>query len=402
MVNGRLVKLFFWTKYFEPVIRTTVSSKGLLCRDEMLNRKQNGATELRQGGNGKMTKMRRGVLFLLMGWTFFMLSDGWVEVKAQTPKPALKGLLTLATHPVGSLVNSMGTGLATVLSKHLPTAVKVMPTTGPTEWLPMVATGEVDMGVLNNWDAKMGRLGKDEYKAATGGKGAPIYLLCSGSPALNGIVVAENSGIRKGSDLKGKRVVGIYTGSAGITAQARANLANFGVKPEDVKMVSVPSVEAGIRAIIEGRADATGSNAMGMALISELDAGKGARFLSFDPSPEAVKRMQEYFPCYMVQVTPGPGRVGVKEPVTLMAYDFYLAGSEKLSNDAAYGVVKTLWEFDKELAPIHVRLKDWTKERFVTDKATIPYHPGAIQFYKEVGAWKGEMESLQKRLLEEK
>src|SRR4030043_332928 len=96
-------------------------------------------------------KMGRRALFLLMGWTFFMLWGGWTGVKAQTSKPSLPKLLNLSTHPVGSLVNSMGTGLATVLSKPLTTVVKVMPTTGPTEWLPMIATGEVDMGVLNNW-----------------------------------------------------------------------------------------------------------------------------------------------------------------------------------------------------------------------------------------------------------
>jgi TRAP transporter TAXI family solute receptor len=336
-----------------------------------------------------------------MAFVFLFLLTVWADVNAQPKAPPPK-LLTLSTHPVGTLVNSMGTGLATVLSKHLPTMVKVMPTTGPIEWLPMIGTGEVDMGVLNNWDARMGRLGKEEYKDATQGKGAAIYLLCSGTPALNGVVVAESSGIRKGANLKDKRVVCVYTGSAGITAQARANLANFGLKTTDVKVISVPGVEAGIRAIIEGRADATGSNAVGMALISELDAGKGARFLSFDPSPEAVKRMLEHFPCYMVQVSPGPGMVGVKEPVYLMAYDFYLVGSGKLSEDAAYAIVKTLWEYDKELGSIHARLKAWTKDRFVTTKATIPYHPGAIQFYKDVGAWKPEMDNLQKQFLSEK
>jgi TRAP-type uncharacterized transport system substrate-binding protein len=104
----------------------------------------------------------------------------------------------------------------------------------------------------------------------------------------------------------------------------------------------------------------------------------------------------------MVQVSPGPGRIGVKEPTYMMAYDFYLVGSEKMSNEMAYAIIKTLWEFDKELAPIHIRLKEWTKERFVTSKATIPYHPGAITFYKEAGGWGAEMEGLQKTLLEEK
>jgi hypothetical protein len=51
------------------------------------------------------------------------------------------------------------------------------------------------------------------------------------------------------------------------------------LKTSDVKVVSVPSVEAGVRAIIEGRADATGSVGLGMATNAELEADKGARYL---------------------------------------------------------------------------------------------------------------------------
>ena len=346
------------------------------------------------------------VLFLSIGLSFLMAGTLWAEKinlaqKSEKPQAAFPRVLNLATHPIGTMLNSVGTGLCTVLSKHLPALVKVMPTTGPTEWLPLTGTGEVDMGVLNNWDAKMGRLGKEEYKAATAGKGAPIYLLCCGIPALNGVLVSEKSGIKKGVELKGKRYVGIYTGSGGITTLARAALANFGLKTTDVRMISVPGVEAGVRAVIEGRADATYST-IGMPVTNELDAEKGARFLSNDPSPEAVKRMQEHYPCYLVQRKPGPGMVGVREPVYLMSFDFYLVGSERLTDDVAYAVVKTLWEYDKELGPINVRLRDWTKDRYVTNKAIIPYHPGAINFYKEVGVWGKEMDGLQKELLGEK
>jgi hypothetical protein len=30
---------------------------------------------------------------------------------------------------------------------------------------------------------------------------------------------------------------------------------------------------------------------------------------------------------------------------------------------------------------------------------TIPYHPGAVQLYKEWGVWKAEMDQAQQRLL---
>ncbi len=124
--------------------------------------------------------------------------------------------------------------------------------------------------------------------------------------------------------------------------------------------------------------------------------------LSIDPSPEAVKRMQQHFPGYIVQVKPGPGMTGVKEPIWVMGYDFYLVAAQQMKEDVAYMIVKTLWEKDKDLGPMHPRLKDWTKNRYVTPKATIPYHPGAIKFYKEVGAWTAEMDKLQQRLLAEK
>jgi hypothetical protein len=321
--------------------------------------------------------------------------DGFAQVK-------LPQTMNLATHPIGSLVNAMGSGLSTVFSKNLKTVVKVMPTTGPTEWLPMVASGEVDMGVLNNYDAQMGRLGKEDYNAATGGKGSPIYLLCAGTPSKGAVLVADKSEIRKGADLKGKRLVAVYTGSAGITAQGRAVLANLGLEPSEVKIISVPSVEAGVRAIIEGKADANASTNIGMAATQELDAQSGARYLSLNPSPDAIQRMQQYYPCYLVQVNPGPGMVGVKEPTWMMAYDFFLVAAERMSDEVAYQMVKCLWEHDQELGTIHVRLKEWTKDRFVTSKATVPYHPGAIKFYKEMGVWTEEMVKHQQNLLAQK
>lgn len=311
-------------------------------------------------------------------------------------------VLNLGTHGVGSIVNTMATGMAGVLSKNLDFEVKVVASTGPTEWMPMINSGEMDMGMLNNWDAQMGRLGKSSYEKISGGKGFPIMLITSGHKALTGVVVAEDSGIKKGADLKGKRYAGNYTGSPGTTAQAEAALANLGLTQSDVKMVSVPAVDAGVRAVIEGRADANGSNNVGMGVISELDASKGARFLSFDPSPEAVKRLQEKFPATVVKVSPGEKKTGIREDTYLMSYDFYLVGRESLPEDTVYNVVKTLWEKNKDITVINKNLEDWTPENFVNTTFTIPYHPGAIKFYKEKGVWTPEMEKLNQELLSAK
>lgn len=327
-------------------------------------------------------------------------AKGPEQIDQDITKPeteALPSMLAMGTHPIGTLFNALGSGLATVASQNTPIEVKAIATSGPVEWFPMFKTKEMDMGVLNCWDAQMGWLGKVDYEGISEGKGFPVRLLTNGSFALNSAIVAEDSGIKTAQDLKDKRYVGVYTGAAGITAQARAFLANHNLTEADVKIISVPGVNDGIKAIIEKRADVSGSAVTGMAVVEELQATRGARFLNYDPSPEAVKRMQKEFPGYIIEVKPGP--TGVREATFMMAYDIYLVSRTDLSDEAAYTIVKALWEHNEELGPIHPRLKDWNTERFVTERATIPYHPGAIKFYKEKGLWNDKMETLQKELL---
>ena len=38
-------------------------------------------------------------------------------------------------------------------------------------------------------------------------------------------------------------------------------------------------------------------------------------------------------------------------------------------------------------------------DRMVDPEVTIPYHPGAIRYFKERGAWKQAMDQAQQRLL---
>ncbi|MDD3653622.1 MAG: TAXI family TRAP transporter solute-binding subunit [Desulfotomaculaceae bacterium] len=296
----------------------------------------------------------------------------------------------------------MGSGIGTVLSKHLSKEVKVVATTGPAEWFPMLETKEMDLGVLNDWDAQKGWLGESVYEQLSQGKGFPCSLLTVGTPALCGVTVANDSGIRTGEDLKGKRFVVDYTGAPGVTAQAEASLANFGLTRDDVKVLSMPSANAGIQAITEGRADATGSGNIGMGVVSELDAKRGARFLSYDNSPEAVKRLQDIYYSEIVEVQPGPANIGVQEPTNMMRYYFYLVGRKDLSEEEAYNIVKTLWDQNQELGAIHVKLQEWATNGFVNPMCTIPYHPGAVKFYQEKGVWTPEMEERQAQLLAQK
>jgi uncharacterized protein len=342
------------------------------------------------------TMIKKSFFGIVMIVTALLLAQQSTE--AGQEKPALPRILNVGSDKTGSLTNIEATAVGSVLGKSLDSRVRVMATTGAVEWVPMLQTGEVDIGILSSKNALDARGGKGGFAPATGGKGVPIRLLVAAAPQGRGVLVAGDSGIKNGADLKGKRYVGEITGNTGATALVKGMLANWALTPSDVKMISVPSLADGMRRLIERRVDAT-TIAVGGSAVEELEAARGARFLSADPSPEAVKRFHEYMPADIVLIEPGPGKTGVREPTYMPAFPSYLVGSEKLSDDAAYAIVKALWEHDRELGVVHDKLKDWTKKVFVTGNPTIPYHPGAIKFYKEVGVWGPEQQAKQTKLL---
>lgn len=311
-------------------------------------------------------------------------------------------VLSMGTHAVGSLVNTVGTGIATELSKTISVEVKPVPLTGPQEWLPMINTGEMDLGVMNNWDSQQGWLGGFTYGPISQDKGFPISLIATGGQTLISVLVPKDSKIKTAADLKGKKFAGIITGSAGITAQEDAFLANAGLSRDDVVEISVPSIAAAAQAVIEGKADATGV-ALGMAKVTELDAAKGARFLSLDASPEAMKKTNVFYPGKIVQASPSERNVGVLEPNTnFLAYNMYFVGRNDLPESVVYNIVKSLWDNNQELTAMNANMAGWTTDQFAADDSTIPYHPGAIKFYKEKGVWTDAMEKHQQELLASK
>jgi len=297
--------------------------------------------------------------------------------------------VVIGTHEAGSSHYLAGAAIADVLSKHSGMTGKLVAVSGAGVWLPMMENREVDLGVESFhgvWQAYRG--------AKPFAKAYAIRLVLVGGGINVGLYVRDDSPAKSRKDIKGLRIGARYPGAPNIATYAEAELANVGLDWSSVAPVPRTSLYAGQREdVTQKRLDVFYAS-VGSAVTRELDSNVGIRFLGADNSPAAVARMRKVYPAMLTQVQ--PGAPGIKQPMWLTYLPAYLVARADLPDDVVYKVVKTLWEKNADLRKVDAKMKGWTTAKFATDQAAIPYHPGAIRFYKEMKAWSAAAEKNQK------
>lgn len=277
----------------------------------------------------------------------------------------------------------------------------VQPYSGTSTFIPLLNTGEIDFGVNNAVDMALSYQGPERLKI--GGRNpflhAPnVRVLMRGSVLLTALLVRKDSPIKTIQDIRGKRLTGEYPAQLANWYNLFGFLSGAGMKWEDVKIVPVPAVNEGVDALVQGRADVSLS-AVDAAKVKEADAAVGVRHISLDCSPEGEKRLREAVPGYYPHWLKRGQATAIVEDTCVNAYDIYLTGHKAAAERLVNTVVKNIWDNVDKLSPLHPGFKEWTRQRAVSPDVTIPYHPAAVQFYKERGVWPANMDEAQRKVL---
>jgi TRAP transporter TAXI family solute receptor len=308
--------------------------------------------------------------------------------------------VTIGSNPPGSLFYSLASGIAKVVSESAPFQAQAQPYAGTSTFVPLFDTGELDFGVVNAVDMGMVYQGP---RLKIGGKNpfphvSNSRLIMRGSPLRSSLIVKKDSPIKTIRDVKGKRVTGEYPAQLAVWYNVFGALSNGGLAWSDVKVVPVPAVNEGVDALVQGRADVT-THAIGSAKVKEAEAAVGIRYLSLDCSPQGEERIKKAVPGYYLSTVKAGSSTGIVEDTCAYTYDIYLVGHKALPDGVVQAALKAVWENIAKLPPLHPGFVEWTKERAVDPEVTIPYHPAAIQFFKEKNTWSAKMDDAQKKLL---
>jgi TRAP transporter TAXI family solute receptor len=141
--------------------------------------------------------------------------------------------------------------------------------------------------------------------------------------------------------------------------------------------------EANVQQVASGELDGLAAFAgIPMPGLVQLDAKEALEYLQ--PSPDQVAKVREAFP----ELTPSLIPAGTYPSLTtdyrsFGLYNFAIV-NEALPDDLVYKIVKAVFEHHQELVEAHPAAKE-TIAANVDRDTFLPFHPGAVRYYREIG-----------------
>lgn len=308
-----------------------------------------------------------GVLVLAVG-----LTPAWAQKKDVR--------LSIATGGTGGVYYPLGGGMASVISKHVPYAEATAEVTSASvDNCLLVGAGKADLALV------MADTALDAYEAKGKFKDKlPIRAAAVLYPNNMHVVTLEGKGIEKISDLKGKRV---STGSPGSGTEVMALrvLEAYGLDPDkDMKRDKLGASESA-GALKDGKIDAYfWVGGLPTASVTDLAATPGLKLKLVGHDDAVPKMNQKYGPLYVKGKIPAKTYPGQEADVPIAVVWNILICNEKAKENVIYDVLKALFENKPELVAVHQEAKhlELAPQK---EGSPIPFHPGAVKFFKERG-----------------
>jgi TRAP transporter TAXI family solute receptor len=289
--------------------------------------------------------------------------------------------LSIATGGAGGVYNPLGDGMARLLSKYMPgLQVAAQASQGSVENLKLVGAGKAEVGfsmVDAAWQAVNG-IDQFKYRQVNAKTLMVLY------PNRMQIVTREGTGIRRLSDLKGKRVSTGASGS-GVEVMALRVLDAMGMVPATDIVQEQLGLRESVAALKERRIDVFfWVGGVPTAAIADLASTPGVKVRLLDHADALDALNAKHGPLYAKGVIPQSAYSGMDRPVTNIDVWNILVTSDRMTDQMAYDIVKTLMEKKPELVRLHPEAQN-IDIRYQKIGSPLPYHPGAKKYFEEHG-----------------
>ncbi|MFC2166382.1 TAXI family TRAP transporter solute-binding subunit [Acidobacteriota bacterium] len=301
-----------------------------------------------------------------------------------------KTQLILATATTGGTYYPVGVAIATLTTTHLEKTDSILMTAitsaGSGENIQLLKNREADLAIIQSLNGEMARQGKGRYRDD------PQFFLRSVSILWENVehFVILKKFVDSGdmSDLKNiqKKNFSIGRRGSGTEISGREILKSLGYSPEKDFRLSflgyAPSANALQNGRIVGMNIPAGPPASAITQAYAAIGEKNLRILEF--TEDQVRSVNANFPVWNRYIISSGTYPGQKEVIQTISQPNLLVTHKDLSNEVVYKIVKTIYENLDYLRKIHPATQVMSLDSAFRG-LSIPLHPGAVQYYEEVG-----------------
>jgi TRAP transporter TAXI family solute receptor len=196
------------------------------------------------------------------------------------------------------------------------------------------------------------------------------------------VIANPAAGISSIADLRGKNV-SVGDAGSGVEFNAAQILDAYGISFNDIGKQNL-SFGASADALRDNKIDAFFCTA-GAPTPAVVDLATSKEIVILEIDDTHVNQLALKYPFYTKYPVPGGSYRGQNSAVQTVAVKATFIVSSTPNEDTVYQITKALFENRAEIAAAHVKGKEITNS-YAVEGISVPFHPGAAKYLKEIGA----------------
>ncbi|MGB5080130.1 MAG: TAXI family TRAP transporter solute-binding subunit [Burkholderiales bacterium] len=323
------------------------------------------------------------------------LPAGAAQAQAKLPPT-----ISWSAYDVGSGGYNQAVAIGNALKQKYNVSLRVLPGKNDISRNLPVREGQVQFSANGVGGAYLAQEGVFEFGAPSWGPQPIRGLMLNTSDQVLTVVAAKDAGVRTVADLKGKRVAWVI-GAPSLNQNITAMLAFANLTWNDVRKVEFGGFGAAMDGIINNQVDAAFTSSISGKAYQIAKSPRGLVYPIFPHNDKAGwERMRAMAPFFFPFMGTEGAELSKEKPAESATYPYPILMTYAAQDaDLAYNMTRAMVEtFDlyKSAAPGNA---GWAVER-QNFAWVIPFHDGAIRYWRETGHWKPEHQAHNDKLLE--
>jgi len=318
---------------------------------------------------------------------------------ALAAEPKLPNPLSWTAYDVGSAGYNQSVAIGKALKDTHGIDLRVLPGKNDVSRNIPLRAGKVEFSATGVGASFMAQEGVFDFgKKAWGPQEIRLLLLASADANLS-VGVAADLGIKEIKDLKGKRVAWVV-GSPSLNQNVEAILAFGGLTWADVKKVEFPGFAQSWDGIKNNQVDAAFAQTTSGKAYEVANSPRGLFWPPMPPEDTAGwARLKAIAPFFQPNAGTEGANMSKDKPHIGPTYPYpVLIAYAEQKDDMVEAMTKAMVELFPQYKGASPGIDGWALEK-QNFEWLVPYHPGAIAYFKSIGKWTPAADANNQKLI---